>query len=119
MFVDTVVKERKEGVKDSKRKVWTLRIGFGNISRLIGVKHGLVTFHLLLLFYYIILYILCVFLFKIIFGFDFLWWVPSGEVYTSLVLFIVLNKYENFQREKIMIVFISLSLFVCVKQLHK
>ena len=47
-----------------------------------------------------------------------------GEVYTSLVLFIVLNKYENFQREKIMIVFISLSLslslslFVCVKQLH-
>ena len=33
-----------------------------------------------------------------------------GEVYTSLVLFIVLNKYENFQREKIMIVFISLSL---------
>ena len=46
-----------------------------------------------------------------------------GEVYTSLVLFIVLNKHENFQREKIMIVFISLSLslslslFVCVTQL--
>ena len=37
-----------------------------------------------------------------------------GEVYTSLVLFIVLNKYENFQREKIMIVFISLSLSFCV-----
>ena len=37
-----------------------------------------------------------------------------GEVYTSLVLFIVLNKYENFQREKIMIVFISLSLSLCV-----
>ena len=37
-----------------------------------------------------------------------------GEVYTSLVLFIVLNKYENFQREKIMIVFISLSLSLCM-----
>ena len=65
------------------------------------------------LLYYIV-YFMCFsfsfFLFKIIFGFDFLWWVTSGEVYTSLVLFIVLNKYENFQREKIMIVFISLSL---------